>query len=93
MLVLKATCNNADEAKRINDICNEHKDKVEVSDIFLLSNIKERKKGIALCKYWSSGKSPFIVLYIDNKPVKAFYTEVSKDIISDFEKFINGYVD
>lgn len=88
MLVLKATCNNADEAKRITDICKKYKDKITISDIFLLSNMKERKKGIALCRYWSSKKSPFIILRDDERPMKAFYTEVSEDIIKDLENFL-----
>ena len=48
-----------------------------------------KSKGYKLKSEFGARLNPFVVMYIDGSPVKAFYSEDSDDIINDLIKELN----
>jgi hypothetical protein len=50
---------------------------------------KERKKAFGLKGNYGAKESPFSVLYNENKPIKAFYTEVKECTLDNIINYLN----
>ena len=53
-----------------------------------LSN-KGKKEARTLKSHWAAKLDPFILVIDGDKPIKAFYSEASNDVIEDLNKWIN----
>lgn len=50
---------------------------------------KERKKAFGLKGNYGAKESPFSVLYKEDKPIKAFYTEVKECTLDNIINYLN----
>lgn len=48
-----------------------------------------KKEAWSLKSEWGARESPFALVTIDGKPIKAFYSEASKDVINDLLTYLN----
>jgi len=48
-------------------------------ETFDMNEYSQRKKGLSLKRYWGAHMDPFVLISIDNKPTKAFYSEASTE--------------
>lgn len=53
---------------------------------------KGKKEGWALKNYFGAKLDPFAVVSIDNKPVKAFYSE-AENVIDNLISYLNGKIE
>ena len=62
------------------------------SPIFCLIDMttsKGQKEGYKLKGHWGAKLNPFAIVYQDNKPIKAFYSE-AEDVISNLINYLNN---
>lgn len=48
-----------------------------------------KKKAFQLKSYWGAKLDPFAIVFEDDKPIKAFYSETGEDVINNLKNFLN----
>ena len=92
MLTLKLSWN--DSCKWIPDLLTTlSKDYPTLTvESFNEDSMKERKKAFGLKNTWGTRMSPFVVLYDENKPIKAFYSEDDSCTFDQIVSSLNSFI-
>lgn len=53
---------------------------------------KERKKAFSIKNEWGALASPFAIIYNDDKPIKAFYSEINECTIDNIINYLNNLI-
>lgn len=54
--------------------------------------LKERKKAFSLKSEWGTRLSPFAILIDNEKPIKAFYSDVNECTIDNISKILKSFI-
>ena len=53
-----------------------------------MNTVKGRKEGFKLKSHWGAKLNPFAIVYQDDIPVKAFYSESGKDVLDELLNYL-----
>lgn len=95
MLKIYIACLEKKDYEKLKSICDSYEAEniIEPTEYYLSYTHKGKKQAKRLKSHWSARIEPFILIEKDNKAVKAFYSEASKDIIEDFKHFMQYELD
>ena len=52
--------------------------------------VKGKKDALKIKSHLAAKLTPFIAVYENNKPIKAFYSEASSDVLADLINYLNS---
>lgn len=85
MINIYVTYSDTNDLVKINNLSNT----ISVTSFNSLSKT-DKKKSYTLKSHWAARLDPFAIVYEDDKPIKAFYSEADENVIDTLIAYLKN---